>query len=503
MKSFHCRWALSFLGLIIMLCCSCETAEQTAVAPPGKPVVSEPQPPAEPPAVKAAEPAANIIAEISDYVVTKEEFSKKLISKLRYGGGEYAVKVEPVDPETVLTELIAEKAMVIDARRKNYLENERAQESLKDFKQKGLTSLLLREHLQEKVTVTGAEVDEKIKTDPKLNRARAYAAVGKGKSTQLINQLYSQICEKFHVKKLSENFPAVAEIHQRLLLHPKKPRNAWWIRSSQVREELTPEEKNLVLVSYNGGKVTLKDWFKVLCDFSPPSRPKGLDTVEGVERLVDMAMRAPLFTAEAVSRGLQNNQDYQQQLRKREDLLLLGAALRKKTEHIKQLQTEAEILDYFNKNKQEFRTPDRLRIDQIWCQDLKTARKAKAELDKNPDDFESAKQEYSLEPDRKPFTAFSAEEGIFFEDLRNGEPNQIIGPVKGFYNNSVKWRIVKILEKKPGKQQEYSENLQGNIKDKAYQTQREAILAEYRKGLLEKYPHRIYRDRIPDPLDIP
>ena len=247
MKSFHCRWALSFLGLIIMLCCSCETADQMAVAPAGRPDVAKPKPPTEPPeappAVKAAEPAANVIAEIGGHVITKKEFNRRLISELHHGRGQYATKVEPVDPQTLLMELVAEKAMLMDAREKNYMEDEKIQASLKDFKQENLTALLLWEHVRGKVTVTDAEVDEKIKADPKLNRARADMAIKRAKSIDLINQLYSQICEKFHVKKLSENFPTVAEIHQRLLLHPKKPRRAWWIRSSQVREELTPEEK--------------------------------------------------------------------------------------------------------------------------------------------------------------------------------------------------------------------------------------------------------------------
>ena len=504
MKSFHYRLALSLLGLIIMLCCSCETAEQTVVAPAAKPEVSEPQPgtePAElPPAVKAVAEPTNIVAKIGDYAVTIKEFNRRLISELHHGRGGYTEKVEPVDPETLLMEMIAEKAMVMDAREKNYLENERIRALLREFKQEKLTALLLTEHLEGKVTVTDAEVDEKIKTDPKPNRAGAEIALKRAKSAELINQLYSQICEKFHVKKLSENFPAVVEIHQRLLLYPKKPRRARWIRNSQVREELTPEEKNLALASYDGGAVTLQDWFKILCNFSPPSRPKDLNTTKGVERLLDMAMRRPLFTVEALSRGLHNNEDYRQKLKEREDLLLFNMALTEKTKDIRELQTEAEILDYFNKNKQAFRIPDALKIDQIWCQNLETARRARAELDSNPD-FKSVKQKYSLEVDEEPFATVPLGEGIFFEDLwNNSKPNEIIGPIKGFHGDRVLWRIVKILEKRPGQPQEYSDNLEGNVKSKAYEEQREVLLAEYRKELLEKYPYQIYAERITEVL---
>ncbi len=78
-----------------------------------------------------------------------------------------------------------------------------------------------------------------------------------------------------------------AEIHQRLLYRPKEPRNVGWIQNSQVRNELTPQEKNIVLAAYDKGKVTLEDWLVALCEIVPPGRPKDLHTTKGVEQLLD------------------------------------------------------------------------------------------------------------------------------------------------------------------------------------------------------------------------
>ena len=77
--------------------------------------------------------------------------------------------------------------------------------------------------------------------------------------------------------------------------------------------------------------------------------------------------------------------------------------------------------------------------------------------------------------------------------------------VKGFYRQEIKWRIVKILEKKPGEVKEYTENMDMQIKDRIMTEQRDAILAKYSRDLLQKYTHQIYLDRIKDidPLDIP
>ena len=103
-----------------------------------------------------------------------------------------------------------------------------------------------------------------------------------------------------------------------------------------------------------------------------------------------------------------------------------------------------------------------------------------------------------------PLTSFSSE-GMFFKDLWNGEPNEVVGPVKGFHAGGVKWRIVKILEKKPGTVTEYSVDIKKNIELKMLEKQRNATLEKYRQELLEKYSYEIYAERIRDidPLDIP
>ena len=490
MKSVFNKSTLSFLGLLMMLCCSCAVRQRVKTDTAGKPT---PEP-------------ANIVAKIGDYVITKEELKKKLMAELvpRRDEYDYNRKAGPVDANTVLMKMVAEKAMVIEARRKNYLEDESIRDSLKRFKEKKLVNLLLGAYLKDKITVTETEIDEKIKTNPKLKRIRAKAMLQRTKAGKLVNQFYSEIYKKFNAQKLSVNFPKVVRIHRRLLLYPKEPQKMRWIRVNQVRNELTPEEKNIVLATYDNGKVTLKDWFNALCQIAPPSRPRDLNTAKGVERLLDGVLRTPIFVAEAKSRGLDKDESLLKQIRKREDEKLLSKIMREKVKDIENPPTEEQIVAYFNENKKEFGTPETLKIDQIWCQNIETARKVKAELDSGKD-FKSVRQEYSLEKKGRPFNTYPSYEGVFFKDLWKAEPNEIVGPVKGFYRKGVKWRIVKILEKKPGKVKEYTSDMKGNVKMKMQNEQREAILEKYRNELLKKYPYEIYAERIKDidPLDIP
>ncbi len=217
--------SLCFLGLLILLCHSCDTAEPVAIdtasplradqerintkqpeakqpetkqpetkRPETKPAVTE-QKPKEQPIVKTPAEAgvnSNIVAKIGDYVITREELEKRIISELQPDYGQYQQQAEPVNAKTVLLKMIAEKAMVMDARKLNYLEDEIIQALLKQFKQRKLTRLLLASYLKGKITVTEAEIDEKIKTNPKLSRAQAQTTLGRAKANRLLSEYYRE-----------------------------------------------------------------------------------------------------------------------------------------------------------------------------------------------------------------------------------------------------------------------------------------------------------------------
>lgn len=445
-----------------------------------------------------------LVARIAYYTITKEELRKKLMTKLYpYDYGNYEENAKPVDAKTVLMEMVAEKAMIIEARAQGYIENETIKTSVTRFSERKLVNLLFQRHMEDKIKVTEAEITRKMQTDPKLDKARAKAMVERAKANMMLDQYYRQIYSKSLVKKLSQNFPRAIQIHERLLRNPKQSRKASWIQTSQVREELTQSEKNIVLAQYNSGKITLKNWFDALCDIVPPRRPRDLNTPKGIDQLLERALRMPLLVSEAKALRLDRDKDLLKQVRDNEDRRLLSEALSVKRKELKEPTTE-QIIVYFGRNKESFGTSKSLKIDLIWCQDLKTAKQARAALD-NGKDFEAVRQQYSLEKQGKPFTTHPGSEGLFWKDLWVGDPNQIIGPVKGFYQQGISWRIVKILEKTPGKEKQYSANMERQVKSRIISEQNKALIALYGKELLKKYPHQIYPDRIKDidPLDIP
>ncbi len=504
MKLSFSKLTLTFIGLSTVLSTLCFAKAQAPRVRAGTPAART-KPVRQSPAVaKPAEAPPVIVASIGDYDITKKELQERMMREIHPNSyGNYNEEPEPVSTEKVLLKMIAEKAVISEARKGDYLKEESMASLIQRYKDRNLVNLLLQKQLQPKLMVTEPEIQQRMKADPKLTRERAEAMIRNIKARMLFSQYYNYIYQKFHAKKLTENFPKVVQIRRRLLTEPKKPRTGAFIRIAQIKEELTQEEKDMVLVTFDKGKVTLKDWFDSLTEMSPPSRPKNLDTVKGVEQLLDRALSKPLLLAEALHLGLDKDKDFLQKVKEYEDDRLLSKVRTDKYREVKQ-PTAEEIMLYFGKNQEVFRKDKKLKIDLIWCQDLKTARQAKAELDGGKD-FEAIKQKYSLEKKIKPFNTYPGGEGLFWKDLWKGDPNDVIGPTKGFYRSGVNWRIVKILEKSPGELVGYSSDMDNRIKEKMMGEQREAIFEKYCSELLKKYTYQIYADKIKDidPLDIP
>ncbi|MHC4703707.1 MAG: peptidyl-prolyl cis-trans isomerase, partial [Planctomycetota bacterium] len=454
--------------------------------------------------VEAASGASTVVARIGPYSVTREELEKRYLMSLRPDDYEYYdPNSKPVTVREVLEEMVAEKAIVLEARKEGGLEEERTKGLVKKFRDKRLAGLLAITHVDKNVTISESEIAQKMKAEPRYDRAQALQAIKNQKGRPLLDEYYRQIYKRLNVKKQTENFPTAVQAHHRLLYRPKTARSVGFIRNAQVKDELSPEEKATVLATYDNGKITLHDWLIALCEIVPPRRPRNMKDPKVFDQLLESALRLPLLVTEAESLGLDKNEELIRQVRDYADRILLGSARVARFKNAKE-PTAEEMKAYFDKNKETFGTSESVKVDQIWCDNLAIARKVKAALDEGRD-FEAVKQEFSLEKNLKPYNTQPGSEGLFWKDISAGDPNEVVGPVKGFYRQGIKWRVVKILEKKPGEVKEYTENMDMRIKDRIMSAQRDAILAKYSRDVLQEYTYQIYLDRIKDidPLDIP
>ena len=455
--------------------------------------------------IKSSEP--EILGKIGDYSISSSQLRARLLLELDPGSYQiYTMQTKPADANSMLLRMLGEKAIIIDARRNGLLAEETIHQAVSSYNQKQMVSLWVKDNIQrawDKIAATEDEINRQLKADPKMNRQQAKSAVEAAKTDNLLNTFYIDLCKKFQVKKVPENYAKAAKLYDRLLNHPQKPQKVKFVQNEQIKEELTEDERNIVLATFSQGKITVKDWFETICESSPPSRPDNLNTEKGVEQLLDKALATPIIVLEVQLTGLDKDTGFQKKIRDYADDILLNTVKGKKYAEVKE-PNESEIVTFCNNNKDYFITDRILKIDQIWCKDLETAKRVKAEISAGKN-FDEAKKEYSLYPGGQAHNVYPGTEGFFWKDIWAGEPNEITGPVKGYQTDGIKWRIVKILEKKSGHSTEYSSNLENAVKYLIMNEQGDKIFANYCLETLKKYSYEVYSDKIKDidPMNIP
>ena len=500
MKSVYKRsiWFAAFLLIWFFGGCAQEKQLPVESSKVAEPVKAEP--------VKAIADEI-IVGEIGGHVITKKQVQQSGRSRLRedlYIDGRGS---KPREGREILLELIAERAMAMEGRSQGLLEDEITYQSIKRFRDKGLVSLLLRSQFESRIKVSEAQIEALMKTDAKLTRENAKAKLSQEQANKLRDQYYEQLYKKYKVKKLGDNFRKVGLTHNKLLRLPRKNSRARWVTSKHVRDELTAEERATVLAEFDGEQITIKDWLYGLCEISPPGRATFVKNDKGIEQLLDRVLTMEIFVHEAVVRGFDKNNNFVKKLKEREDTTLISKLRNRIFSKVKTTNNREELLAYFNAHKENFGTPAKLKVDQIWCNDLNTAQQARAELDSGKD-FGEVKDKYDvmgLMQQKEPRVITPIREGFFFDELWAGEPNSIVGPVKGTSYEGLKWRVVKIYEKTPGEIKEYSEDMKNSIQMKLRLVQIDDAMGKLENRLLKKYPHKIYEERIAgvDLLEIP
>jgi len=475
-------FAMTVMGVAVVMVVSCRPGEDS-----GETGSAESQ-------TAASEP----VAKIGDYVITKGQLKERLAQEVRPQRDHYGPPKPPATPEAVLRKMVAEKALALEGRKLDYLSDEQLSSSLRQFRQRQLIRLFLTDYVMENVPVTESEIGQALKTDPNLGAEQAEMRIRSSKASVVLEQYYERLLETFKLEKVRENFAQASRIHQRLQTKPVEPRGrgVFWITNKQMRNELSAEEKQMVLARFTGGQVTLYDWFEALGQMAPPGRPKNLNTPEGVEGLLDRALKPVIWAAEAIARGYDKNEQFLQQVQVREDMMLLGKIRGEKYKEV-EAPSDEQVKAYFEAHPEQFAKSASLKIQQIWCADLDTAQKVK-QMVTDGASFESANTAHGLRKNESAHSVYPTSEGVFWADLWKAEPNAIVGPVKGFYETGICWRVVQAIAKTAAEIQPYSDNVANQVRSALMAERRDEIMAAYEAQLLQKYRHQMYTDRIED-----
>ena len=185
-----------------------------------------------------------------------------------------------------------------------YLQEEPFRTVVAQFEQQRIVSKLLETQLGDKVSVADAEIDQVMKANPKATREQARARPaeqGRTPHGAVLCPVDRETQPRESGREPAEgrrdppaaSVPAAPAARSRRVLDPQQPVDH---RPVRRREEHGPGHLRRRAVHPEG---LVPD----AVQHRSPRRPKDLDKAEGVEKLLDMALRAPVLAAEAKSLG--------------------------------------------------------------------------------------------------------------------------------------------------------------------------------------------------------
>jgi peptidyl-prolyl cis-trans isomerase C len=150
-----------------------------------------------------------------------------------------------------------------------------------------------------------------------------------------------------------------------------------------------------VLATIDGEKITLEDFNKEL-DRIPANMKMLVLTQSGKQSFLDRYIVKRLLMEEAKKESVEKDKDFQDRLTDIREQLLIESLLKKKvTTNINP--SEEQLKEYYEKNKEKFKTGQEVDTRQILVKTEKEAKEIRAKLDKG-EDFSDLAKKFSIDP---------------------------------------------------------------------------------------------------------
>ncbi len=245
------------------------------------------------------------------------------------------------------------------------------------------------------------------------------------------------------------------------------------------------KEDGKVLATIDGEKITLEEFNKEL-DRIPANMKMLVLTQSGKQSFLDRYVVKRLLLEEAKKANIEKDKDFQDRLSDIREQLLIESLLKKKVAtNINP--SEQELKDYYEKNKEKFKTGQEIDTRQILVKTEKEAREIRGKLDKG-EDFADLAKRYSIDPSAKATggaIGFHAKgslvpeyEAVAFKMTKVG---QISAPVK----TQLGYHIIQLQGIKPPAYTPYEE-VKEFIKQRIAQERQNEVLEKYVTDLKSK-----------------
>jgi peptidyl-prolyl cis-trans isomerase C len=240
-----------------------------------------------------------------------------------------------------------------------------------------------------------------------------------------------------------------------------------------------------VVATVDGEKITLEEFNKEL-DRIPANMKMLVLTQSGKQSFLDRYVVKRLLLEEAKKENIEKDKEFQERANDIKEQLLIESLLKKKvTTNINP--SEQELKDYYEKNKEKFKTGQEVDTRQILVKTEKEAKEIKSKLDKG-EDFADVAKRYSIDPSAKATggsigfhakgTLLPEYEAVAFNMTKVG---QISSPVK----SQLGYHIIQLQGVKPPSYTPFDE-VKDFIKQRIVQEKQNEVLEKYVADLKSK-----------------
>ncbi|MEO0254537.1 MAG: peptidyl-prolyl cis-trans isomerase [candidate division WOR-3 bacterium] len=283
------------------------------------------------------------------------------------------------------------------------------------------------------------------------------------------------------------NLQEAQRIYEKIVLNYKKSR-VYKMASDRMESIFDLLSKDFV-ATFGPLSITYKEFNEFLENIPPYARPSPSDT-NAIKRTLERLIYIKLLYLEALAEGLDLTEEFRNNLEKAKERILADLYMKKKNENIEV--SEKEIREYYIKNRENYKIPDRWDLRRI---EVKTENEASEILKKikRGEKFEDLARNFSLAPDASNgglitnFTEKSFPEE-FVKPLKTMKEGDIKGPIRLKNGN---FAIIKLEKIKKGEYRKMDE-VKGQIESKLKNEKINKFWTKWKEEMYKKYDVKLY-----------
>jgi peptidyl-prolyl cis-trans isomerase C len=211
----------------------------------------------------------------------------------------------------------------------------------------------------------------------------------------------------------------------------------------------------------NGRVITTKELDDRVAGLGVSGRSLAADQKD---RLLDQLVVESVLLQEANRRGVARDAEVRKMLREAERQILIGRLLEMLRKEKEAPVTEAQVAQFYEANRDNFKQPDSYRVSHILAADAETAKKG-LERVKGGEPFAKVAEELSIDPSKSrggDIGFFS--KGQVIPEFEEAAMKLKVGEISGVVQTPLGYHIILLSEKKPAHQKPLEE-----VKDQIHQ----------------------------------